>query len=58
MWPTTVAYSQIAPFYDCTVGVPFFLRLRASFEKLVEHTTFGFARRLTLAAARDCSPVT
>ena len=42
MWPTTVAYSQIAPFYDCTVGVPFFLRLRASFEKLVEQYDIRF----------------
>jgi len=35
-------YSQIAPVYDCTVGVPFFLRLRASFEKLVEQYDIRF----------------
>jgi SAM-dependent methyltransferase len=42
MWPTTPAYSRIAPFYDCTVGAPFFLQVRASFEKLVQRYGIGF----------------
>jgi SAM-dependent methyltransferase len=28
-------YSRIAPFYDCTVGMEFFLRVRQAFSKLV-----------------------
>jgi len=35
-------YSRIAPIYDCTVGVPFFLRLRASFEKLARQYDIRF----------------
>jgi SAM-dependent methyltransferase len=33
--PLAQAYTRIAPVYDCTVGVPFFLRVRDAFEKLV-----------------------
>ena len=32
-------YSRIAPVYDCTVGLPFFLRLRDAFEKIA--TLYG-----------------
>jgi SAM-dependent methyltransferase len=35
-------YSQIAPLYDCTVGVPFFLRVREAFEKLVRRYRIRF----------------
>ena len=28
-------YSRVAPFYDCTVGMEFFLRVRQAFSKLV-----------------------
>src|SRR5262245_35812222 len=35
-------YSDIAPAYDCTVGLPFFLQVRASFEKLVQRYGIGF----------------
>jgi len=42
MWPTTVAYSQIAPFYDCTVGMEFFLRVRQAFSKLVRRYGIRF----------------
>jgi ubiquinone/menaquinone biosynthesis C-methylase UbiE len=31
----TRPYSQIAPVYDCTVGMAFFLRVRQAFSKLV-----------------------
>src|SRR5215470_7441630 len=35
-WKTrSPPYSQIAPFYDCTVGMEFFLRVRQAFSKLV-----------------------
>jgi SAM-dependent methyltransferase len=42
MWPTTRAYSSIAPFYDCTVGAPFFLRVRDAFEKLTRRYGIRF----------------
>jgi len=32
---TVLPYSRIAPFYDCTVGMEFFLRVRQAFSKLV-----------------------
>lgn len=35
-------YSNIAPAYDCTVGLPFFLRLRASFARLVRRYRIQF----------------
>ena len=42
MGPTTVAYSQIAPFYDCTVGMEFFLRVRQAFSKLAPRYRIRF----------------
>jgi SAM-dependent methyltransferase len=42
MWPTTRAYSRIAPVYDCTVGAPFFLRVRDAFEKLTRQYGIRF----------------
>lgn len=35
-------YSQIATTYDCTVGLPFFLRLRVSFARLVRRYGIRF----------------
>jgi len=35
-------YSQIAPFYDCTVGIAFFLRVRRAFSKLVRRYGIRF----------------
>lgn len=35
-------YSDIAHDYDCTVGLPFFLQVRAYFEKLVQRYGIGF----------------
>jgi SAM-dependent methyltransferase len=35
-------YARIAPFYDCAVGVPFFLRVRDAFEKLVRRYGIRF----------------
>ncbi len=37
-----LSYTQIAPVYDCTVGVPFFLRVRNAFEKLVRRYGIRF----------------
>jgi SAM-dependent methyltransferase len=34
-WLAPLPYSQIAPFYDCTVGISFFLRVQRAFSKLV-----------------------
>jgi SAM-dependent methyltransferase len=42
MWPTTRAYSRIAQVYDCTIGVPFFLRVREAFEELVRRYGIRF----------------
>ena len=38
----TPPYSRIAPIYDCTVGVPSFLRLRDAFKKLVQRYQMQF----------------
>ena len=35
-------YARIAPFYDCTVGITFFLRVRDAFEKLVRRYGIRF----------------
>jgi len=35
-------YTRIAPVYDCTVGVPFFLRVRDAFAKLVRQYAIRF----------------
>jgi SAM-dependent methyltransferase len=35
-------YRDIAPAYDCTVGIPFFLRLRDSFEEIVRRYGIQF----------------
>jgi SAM-dependent methyltransferase len=35
-------YSRIAPVYDCTVGFPFFLRVRDAFERLVRRYGIRF----------------
>jgi len=35
-------YARIAPFYDCTVGITFFLRVRDAFEKLVRRYGITF----------------
>src|SRR5947208_15510074 len=35
-------YTEIAPGYDCTLGVPFFLQVRDSFEKLAQQYCIHF----------------
>jgi SAM-dependent methyltransferase len=42
MGPMPSPYSRIAPVYDCTVGIPFFLRLRDAFERLVRRYGIRF----------------
>jgi len=42
MWPITRAYSGIAQVYDCTIGIPFFLRVREAFEELVRRYGIRF----------------
>jgi SAM-dependent methyltransferase len=42
MGPMPSPYSRIAPVYDCTVGFPFFLRLRDAFERLVRRYGIRF----------------
>src|SRR5881409_1413 len=39
---TVSPYSRIAPSYDCTIGLPFFLQVRDSFEKLVQRYGIRF----------------
>lgn len=35
-------YSRLAPNYDATVGIPFFVRTRRAFEKLIRHYGIAF----------------
>jgi SAM-dependent methyltransferase len=47
IWPPSTSfmpspYSRIAPVYDCTVGFPFFLRVRDAFERLVRRYGIRF----------------
>jgi hypothetical protein len=56
LWPAAVtrAYSRIAPVYDCTVGIPFFLRVRDAFEKFVSNYGVAFSSAADIGCGTDC----